>query len=370
MTANESILFISAVSPPITGVTTASNAILSHLRGRGYIVYLIDYSRKSLISGKFSWKQVGNVLVAAWGIVRAKRKVACVYLANSSSFWGNMRDMFFLFLLGKEKRKSLVLHLHTATFAAYVSASPWWVRYLNRRMLKDTKAAIVVGETFVRSFENLISSEKVKVVKNCAKADLLIPESVLVRKYSHIKTINILYLGNLLLSKGYQMLLEAYLSLPSKMRENTTLHFAGSFRDDRLQEAFLDKIAGESDIFYHGVVQGDEKRELLWNSHIFCLPSGYPPEAQPISILEAYAAGCIVVATNAGGIGDILRQAVNGYLIPMGDTAALKNCLESLILSIEEHKGIAFRNHQEAMEEYTETRFNREVEEILLSCNV
>jgi glycosyltransferase involved in cell wall biosynthesis len=154
------------------------------------------------------------------------------------------------------------------------------------------------------------------------------------------------------------------------MRKNTTLNFAGSFRDGRLQEAFLDRIASESNIFYHGPVEGDEKRKLLWNSHIFCLPSGYPPEAQPICILEAYAAGCIVLATNAGGIGDILQHGVNGYSIPVGDKAALRNYLELLISNMEEHKDITFRNHQEATEEYTEARFNQEVEEILLSCNV
>lgn len=367
MLNSQRILFISAVSPPITGVTTASNVILSRLQNRGYSLYVIDYARGSLISGKFSLKQFFNILIKGFRILQTKKKVTHVYLAISSSFWGNMRDIFFLLLLGKEKRKNTVLHLHTATFADYFSTSPRWVRYLNKKIFKDIRTAIVVGETFTNIFGSLISPDRVKVVKNCVETELLIPPPLLIKKNSCIEKINILYLSNLIPSKGYGLLLDAYLSLPEKTREKTILNFAGEFRDCRLKIPFLNRIANENNIFYHGRVQGNEKLKLLWNSHIFCLPSSYPPEAQPICVLEAYAAGCIVLTTNSGGIKDIFQHEVNGYLIPVGDKIALRNYLELVISDIDKHKDFAFHNRQEALEKYTQNRFNQEVEEILLS---
>jgi glycosyltransferase involved in cell wall biosynthesis len=367
MLNSQGILFISAISPPITGVTTASYTILSHLRNIGCTLYEIDYSRGNLKSGKFSLKQFFNILIKGFRILRTKKKVAHVYLAISSNFWGNMRDIFFLLLLGKEKRKSTVLHLHTATFADYFSTLPQWVRYLNKKMFKNIRTAIVVGETFSNIFGSLISSNRVKVVKNCVKTELLIPAPFLIKKNSYIEKINILYLSNLIPAKGYELLLDAYLSLPEKTREKTILNFAGEFGDCRLKTSFLSRIPNENKIFYHGQVQGNEKIKLLWNSHIFCLPSSYSPEAQPICILEAYAAGCIVLTTDSGGIKDIFQHKVNGYSIPAGDKIALRNYLELVISDIDKHKNFASHNRQDAIEKYTQNRFNQEVEEILLS---
>ncbi len=39
----------------------------------------------------------------------------------------------------------------------------------------------------------------------------------------------------------------------------------------------------------------------------------------PASILEAFASGCAVVSTNAGGVGAILTNEVHGLLVPCDD---------------------------------------------------
>ena len=42
----------------------------------------------------------------------------------------------------------------------------------------------------------------------------------------------------------------------------------------------------------------------------------------PTSVLEAFASGCAVVSTAAGGVPTILTDGVHGYLVPCGDDAA------------------------------------------------
>jgi len=368
MINKKAILLISAFSPPITGVTVASNTILSYLKDKGYPLYVVDYAKGNLISGKFSLKQFFNIIIKGLQIIWMKNKVGHIYLAISSTFWGNMRDIFFLFLIGKKKRMDTVLHLHTATFDKYLGMSPRWVKYIIRKMFGDAKAAIVVGETFINTFDGYISTERVKVVKNCAKNEIFIPQNLLIEKYSHIKKVNILFLGNLIQQKGYELLLDSYMSFSKDAREKAILNFAGEFPDYQRKTDFLNKIKCEIDILYHGPVQGREKIKLLWDSHIFCLPTYYY-EAQPISILEAYASGCIVLTSDRGGIRDIFKHGVNGYWTNSGDKTGLRNNLYSLILDIDKHKNFAFHNRQEAIEKYTEDRFDREVEEILLECN-
>ena len=47
----------------------------------------------------------------------------------------------------------------------------------------------------------------------------------------------------------------------------------------------------------------------------------------PHTVVEALAVGTPVVAMEAGGIGEVVRDGVNGLLVPAGDTAALAEAL-------------------------------------------
>ena len=57
----------------------------------------------------------------------------------------------------------------------------------------------------------------------------------------------------------------------------------------------------------------------------------------PASVLEAFASGCAVVATNAGGVPAILTHEVHGLLVPCNDheaaAAAMIRLLEDAALA-------------------------------------
>jgi glycosyltransferase involved in cell wall biosynthesis len=50
-------------------------------------------------------------------------------------------------------------------------------------------------------------------------------------------------------------------------------------------------------------------------------------EGLPIVLIEALAAGCYVVATDAGGTGDLIRNSGAGILVPPGDVGALARAM-------------------------------------------
>lgn len=52
-------------------------------------------------------------------------------------------------------------------------------------------------------------------------------------------------------------------------------------------------------------------------------------------ILEMLCAGTPVVASDVGGIADLVRSGVNGQLFSAGDSQALADCLGSLLDSAE-----------------------------------
>jgi glycosyltransferase involved in cell wall biosynthesis len=359
------------LSPPITGASIASETVVNHLR-QHHDVIVIPYQRGNLISGKFSLRQFMRVLIIGIRLALMRKNFDSVYFVISSTLWGNLRDLFFLVALGDKMRRKTVVHLHGANIDRYLRKAIYLIKYLNRRMLGSVRYGIVLGETFKNIFDGYISQNRIRIAKNYFTPSLLIDEASLLRKFNFPEKVNILFLSNLIKEKGYELLLDAFLSLREEVSGRAILHFAGEIYSDKEKTSFLDKIKNKDNIFYHGPVAGNEKRELLWGTHIFCLPTFYKYEGQPISILEAYGSGCIVLTTNNGGIKDIFQDGINGFFIDIDiDIDIAKNILREklgmLIVNLENYKHMAIYNRKEALDKYTEKRFCMEMEQILLN---
>ena len=69
-------------------------------------------------------------------------------------------------------------------------------------------------------------------------------------------------------------------------------------------------------------------------------------EGAPLSLLEAMSCGLPVVATDVGGISEIVTDGENGVLVPFGDIDALANKLYALLID----RKLASRLGQQARE--------------------
>jgi glycosyltransferase involved in cell wall biosynthesis len=72
-----------------------------------------------------------------------------------------------------------------------------------------------------------------------------------------------------------------------------------------------------------------EVATALRSAQLFVLPSHW--EGQPIAILEAMASGLPVVVTTVGANPDVVRDGVDGRVVPSHDPAALADALEQLV---------------------------------------
>ena len=122
-----------------------------------------------------------------------------------------------------------------------------------------------------------------------------------------------LYLGRLSPEKGVSTLLEAFEELPA-----APLLVVG----DGPQADQLHTITSSPSVTFRGAVSPSEVDSLLRRARALLVPS-VCYEGQPRAILEAYAAGVPVVASDIGGLPESVVDGVTGLLVPPGRPASV-----------------------------------------------
>jgi glycosyltransferase involved in cell wall biosynthesis len=92
---------------------------------------------------------------------------------------------------------------------------------------------------------------------------------------------------------------------------------------DGSERARLEALAAELHIAEHVIFAGDRSDVPEWLAalDISVLPSDF--ESLPNAVLEAMAAGRAVVASNVGGVPELVEEGVTGFLVPVRDDAAM-----------------------------------------------
>jgi phenylacetate-CoA ligase len=140
-----------------------------------------------------------------------------------------------------------------------------------------------------------------------------------------------------------------------RSRPDATLTIAGygSRKGDLLARA---STVGEGVTFVGRVEPRDMPR--LYSDHDIFLNSSVV-DNQPVSILEAFAAGLPVVSTATGDIAAMLCGGAAGKLVPPEDPAAMAEAVESLLRHPDHAMALASRGREEA-ERYSWPRVRRE----------
>lgn len=89
---------------------------------------------------------------------------------------------------------------------------------------------------------------------------------------------------------------------------------------------------------------------LLQSCHVVCLPSYR--EGLPKALIEACAVGRPIVTTAVPGCRDVVREGVNGLLVPPRDPAALFQALARLVLDEQLRRSMGERGRAIAEREY------------------
>jgi GalNAc-alpha-(1->4)-GalNAc-alpha-(1->3)-diNAcBac-PP-undecaprenol alpha-1,4-N-acetyl-D-galactosaminyltransferase len=179
----------------------------------------------------------------------------------------------------------------------------------------------------------------------------------------HDSTYTIVAMGRLVRQKGFDLLLEAFARCAEK-HANWSLVIIGEGPQRESLQAFASDlgIAGRVRL----VGQCYDPATILKAADLFVLSSRY--EGFPNALLEAMACQLPVVSTDCSGGGprEIIRNGVDGVLVPSEDVTALADAMDRLIANADERRRLG-RRALEVIERFSLERIMTMWDEALTS---
>ena len=252
------------------------------------------------------------------------------------------RDTVFIWiaiLLGKK----VVVFIHGWDDAFFASCSRWRLSGLFR-----------ASKIFVLSHDFKKGLHK----KGCKK-DVLVETTVVakdfIRCFDQVNLVektptNLLYLARLEPEKGIMTLLKSFRDL-SVRYPTIHLNIAGFGSLEEEVKAFI-ADEGISNITYHGLVRGQAKATLFKQACIYILPTSHG-EGLPISVLEAMAAGLVVVTSAAGALSGFFRDGKMGFKLKDVSQEQVTVKIEEAIKNKNKVAGISQYNFAYARDHFT-----------------
>ena len=124
--------------------------------------------------------------------------------------------------------------------------------------------------------------------------------------------------AQLIARKGHRYLIDAIPDILSKIPEARYVFFGKGPMESELRKR-CDKQKVSSKVYFAGF--RDNLDQLLPHLDLIVHPADM--EGLGVSLLQAAACGVPIIGTPVGGIPEIVRDGVNGYLVPPGDVEAI-----------------------------------------------
>ncbi len=189
---------------------------------------------------------------------------------------------------------------------AYSSAKPFLGRYFRR--LQGRIAVSVPARDFIAHF----FPGDYRIISNGVDVARFRPNVAPLPEFMDGK-LNILYLGRIERRKGAKYLLRAIPHIREHFPD-TRFIIAG---DGQLRSGFEKLVAraGWPDVVFTGRVPAEKMAATYASAHVFCAPNT-GGESQGVVLLEALATGRPVVASDIPGFRAVIRDHVDGILVP------------------------------------------------------
>lgn len=322
-------MFLLHVPPPVHGSSMVGKYIMeSRLINENFDTRYINLGTSSSVDeiGKGGLKKLIKylkiLLQTLTQIIFYKPNLA--YIAMTAKGGAFYKDVLIAFLL-KAFRIPLVIHFHNKGVS--VNQEKKIDNFLYQKVFKNSKI-ILLSKYLYSDIQKYVA---VKDVYYCPNG---IPELAIkeIKRENKNGIVNLLFLSNLIASKGVFVLLNALHILDGKSIDFTCTFIGGE--GDITTEFFNSKVNElglTNKVKYLGRQYGDEKNDYFINADIFVFPTFYHNETFGLVNLEAMQFSLPIISTFEGGIPDVVEDGVTGFLVKQNNIEELVEKIEILI---------------------------------------
>ena len=239
------------------------------------------------------------------------RKCDYLWVFVGASALGFIRDLLNLLMyIAIKKPDNVIMNIHNQSWRYFCKYS-WFLKYILANCL-----FLVLSEKVKSCLES--KGYKARVFNNTISKGRNLEFNRKERQGSK----RLIWLSAVSKDKGFDTAVEIFKCL--KIRSDDWIFDIYGARDSDLVEGTIPGLT------FHGFIDGVEKFEAIDRGGVFLLPSRYPNENQPLAIIEALALGIPVVASNIGGIPEMLldNKAKAGAALKLD--ASLEDYIEAI----------------------------------------
>ena len=329
------VLFILHYPPPVHGAAMVGQFIRESERiNSAFSCRYINLSTSSRVDeiGKGGIKKWMRFFSILWHTIRSliSYRPQLVYFTLTASGVGFYKDALIA-LTVKMFGKKVVYHFHNKGIR---TRQDRWFDNLMYRMVFRKSHVILLAEELYIDVEKYVSREQVHF---CPNGIPDMGKGFGLQKQND--KVEILFLSNLIDSKGVTVLLEACKQLKEKISDFTCTFIGGE--GDVTAEMFEEKRNAfelNDHVQYVGKKYGADKEKAYSKADIFALPTYYSNECFPLVLIEAMQFSLPLVSTYEGGIPSIVIDGETGYLIPQADHAdAIQRTIGETNTSAQKH---------------------------------
>ena len=246
-------------------------------------------------------------------------------------------------ILGKIYKTPVVLTEHWSGFPRHMLGKLDLVKA--RFALNRAKIVLPVSKNLESSIKSYGINNRFEVIYNVVDIHTFYPS--LKKDVNKIK--KILLVALLLPVKGIPYLLQSLARL-KQQRQDFVLNIVGDGPNREEYKKLTMELDLEKEVKFNGLKLKSEIAEFMRNSDFFILPSLW--ENLPCVLIEAMASGLPIIASNVGGIPEILNKE-NGILVPPKDINALTSAIDYMLDHYQEYSS-------ERISQYAKDRFSYE----------
>jgi len=363
MTERKKVLCLLHLPPPIYGVTAINKDIISGELAKRFSLDIIpiNTARKLSDIDNFSFEKLIRTARIFFSLLIKLfyAKYAFCYFSLTPTGKAFYKDFLFVLLLKIFKIKRLY-HLHGKGICAYKNI---FIRYMYKFCFKDSKV-IILSDKLYYDIKDYVEKDCIYVLCNAIIPQLSDKEfnDIIEKRYKGDK-INLLFLSNMVRSKGVFTILESL----GKLRRKGyifNMYFMGGWFDIKKDE-FFDAVSryglGEC-VVYLGFGDKNRKNSILKKADIFLYPTHN--DAFGIVNIEALEFGLPIISTDEGAIPDIVKDGVNGFLIKKREINELTRSIERLIRDRELCIKMGRAGRKIFLQKFTFDKFERDLVDI------